>query len=216
MNTTDKLAEALRELQGVIAKGGITRLSDSETIRQAIEALATHEAAAQAPAHCDCGKKPAAECEKWEPGCDLGESAEHASVAGLHPARFTATASFDPASIKSVQLGGEAEARIWRDIDRKAAQLEDQAAGQELPPLPLVTVSAECPAWNAEQMHAYARAAVSAALAQRRDPLTDERILMIGRRALDKCTGTDAQHIYIARAIERAHGISASGGEVQG
>ena len=34
--------------------------------------------------------------------------------------------------------------------------------------------------------------------------LTDEQILMIGRRALGKCTGTDAQHIYIAREVERA------------
>jgi hypothetical protein len=36
--------------------------------------------------------------------------------------------------------------------------------------------------------------------------LTDERILMIGRRALDKCSGTDAQHIYIGREVERAYG----------
>lgn len=33
--------------------------------------------------------------------------------------------------------------------------------------------------------------------------LSEEQILMIGRRALDKCLGTDAQHIYIAREVER-------------
>lgn len=34
--------------------------------------------------------------------------------------------------------------------------------------------------------------------------LTDEQILMIGRRALDKVSGTEAQHLYIAREVERA------------
>ena len=33
--------------------------------------------------------------------------------------------------------------------------------------------------------------------------LTDEQILIIGRRALDKCLGTDAQYIYVAREVER-------------
>jgi len=33
--------------------------------------------------------------------------------------------------------------------------------------------------------------------------VTDEQILLIGRRALDKCHGTDAQHLYIAREVER-------------
>ncbi len=47
-----------------------------------------------------------------------------------------------------------------------------------------------------------------AALAAQRKPLTDEEILMIGRRALDKCYGTDAQHVYIAREVERALGIT--------
>lgn len=45
-----ELVEKLRELQGVIAKGGITRMSDSETIRQAVIALsAAPQPAAQAP-----------------------------------------------------------------------------------------------------------------------------------------------------------------------
>jgi len=40
--SNDKLIQKLRELQGVIAPGGITRLPDSEIIRQAAEALAAH------------------------------------------------------------------------------------------------------------------------------------------------------------------------------
>lgn len=34
--------------------------------------------------------------------------------------------------------------------------------------------------------------------------LSDERIAFIGKRALEKCFGTEAQHIYIAREVERA------------
>lgn len=40
-------------------------------------------------------------------------------------------------------------------------------------------------------------------------PLTDEQILIIGRRALDKCFGTEAQILYVGREVERAHGIAA-------
>lgn len=54
-----------------------------ETCRELIAAT-PHTAPSETPAApvqiCDCGKKPAAECEKWEPGCDLGQSAEHARV----------------------------------------------------------------------------------------------------------------------------------------
>lgn len=49
-----------------------------------------------------------------------------------------------------------------------------------------------------------------AALASQAEPapsvkarLTDEQIVAIGRRAVDKCCGAEAQHIYIAREIER-------------
>ena len=54
------------------------------------------------------------------------------------------------------------------------------------------------------------------ALAQRREPLTDEQILMIGARALDKCFGTESQHVYITREVERAHGIGATTGKEPG
>ena len=43
--------------------------------------------AASPKALCDCGKKPAAECDKWEPGCDLGCSPEHARVVRLDKAQ---------------------------------------------------------------------------------------------------------------------------------
>lgn len=36
---SQELVQKLRELQGVIARGGITRLPDSETIRRAADAL---------------------------------------------------------------------------------------------------------------------------------------------------------------------------------
>ena len=49
-------------------------------------------------------------------------------------------------------------------------------------------------------------AAISAQAQPVLQPLTDEQIVMIGRRAMDKCTGTEAQHIYIAREVERAFG----------
>ena len=38
---------------------------------------------AQQSARCDCGKKLASECEPWEPGCDLGKSAEHVRAVRL-------------------------------------------------------------------------------------------------------------------------------------
>jgi len=47
-------------------------------------------------------------------------------------------------------------------------------------------------------------------------PLTDEQILMIGARALDKCFGTESQHVYITREVERAHGIVATTGKEPG
>lgn len=55
-----------------------------ERARQAL-----HKAIAAAPALCDCGQKQAAECDKWEPGCSLGQSLEHARVVRAAPAAPT-------------------------------------------------------------------------------------------------------------------------------
>lgn len=43
--------------------------------------------------------------------------------------------------------------------------------------------------------------------------LSDEAAILIGKRALDKCHGTDAQHIYIAREVERYYGIRPASSE---
>jgi hypothetical protein len=51
INERERLMQKLRELQGVIARGGITRLTDSETVRQAADELSQPAApAAPAPA----------------------------------------------------------------------------------------------------------------------------------------------------------------------
>ena len=49
INERERLMQKLRELQGVIARGGITRLTDSETVRQAADEL-SQPAAPAAPA----------------------------------------------------------------------------------------------------------------------------------------------------------------------
>ena len=59
-------------------------------------------------------------------------------------------------------------------------------------------------AWARE----FARLVATEVLAKRRS-LSDDQVLMIGRRAMDKCLGTEAQHLYIAREVERAHGVDA-------
>ena len=59
-------------------------------------------------------------------------------------------------------------------------------------------------AWARE----FARLVAAEVLAERRS-LSDDQVLMIGRRAMDKCLGTEAQHLYIAREVERAHGVDA-------
>ena len=43
-----------------------------------------------------------------------------------------------------------------------------------------------------------------------REPLSDEQVLRISRRALGKCTGTEEQHLYIARKVEGAAMLAAA------
>lgn len=70
---TTKLAEALQWILSV-PDCKIT----SPQREKAREALRLYDAA-QAQ-RCQCGLKPASECEPWEPGCDLGQSPEHVRV----------------------------------------------------------------------------------------------------------------------------------------
>jgi len=55
-----------------------------------------------------------------------------------------------------------------------------------------------------------------APVAVTREPLCDDQILTIASRAADKCHGFIGRALYVAREVERAHGIAASPAGAEG
>lgn len=77
-------ADLMRELGlSSIAEAEAWMLDTAKGFEDAAKDFLAAFDAQQAAPRCDCGKKLASECDKWEPGCDLGQSAEHA-----RPGRF--------------------------------------------------------------------------------------------------------------------------------
>lgn len=204
MNTTDKLAEALR-----LAREWFRHEEAGEgpqaydVIKAADEAIAAYEAeqAAKAvPAGLYVGLIERLMRLSTRLGIADGDSVEH-FAASLEDRLYAICRSAES---------------LLDSLAPAAPAPEAQAAGQELPPLPEPdgTVEIDCgPApgggreivfedgYSADQMHAYARAALA-----QHQPLTDERILAMVKAAPALKTA-EAEWLHVARAIERAHGI---------
>lgn len=73
-------------------------------VKEAHDACVAWLASQQAEPRCDCGKKPASQCDKWEEGCDLGQDPRYARVVMPKQA--------EPSEAR-VEAGAMALAAIW-------------------------------------------------------------------------------------------------------